>query len=86
LTAADTTRRSWLSYRGAVAAAITYGEGIRATIDLHRFYMLTALHLPLLATLGQERAVNEQLSLFLRQSRPVDVVYDHGARDAERAG
>jgi hypothetical protein len=86
LTAADTTRRPRLSYRGAVAAAIAYGEGIRATIDLHRIDLLTALHLPLPATLEQERAVNEQVSPFLRQSRPVDVVCDHGARDAERAG
>jgi hypothetical protein len=74
-----------LSYRGAVAAAIAYGEGIRAAIDLHRFDLLTAMHLPLPATLEQERAVNEQLSLFLRQSWPVDFVYEHGAREAERA-
>jgi hypothetical protein len=76
---------AWLSYRGAVAAAIAYGEGIRAAIDLHRFDLLTAMHLPLPATLEQERAVNEQLSLFLRQSWPVDFVYEHGAREAERA-
>jgi len=76
---------SWLAYRGAIAAAIAYGEGIRAAIDLHRFDLLTAMHLPLPATLEQERAVNEQLSLFLRQSWPVDFVYEHGAREAERA-
>ena len=29
--------------------------------------------------------MNEQLSLFLRQSWPADFVYDHGAREAERA-
>jgi hypothetical protein len=76
---------AWLSYRGAIAAAIAYGEGIRAAIDLHRFDLLTAMHLPLPATLEQERAVNEQLSLFLRQAWPVDFVYDHGAREADRA-
>jgi hypothetical protein len=76
---------AWLSYRGAIAAAIAYGEGIRAAIDLHRFDLLGALHLPLPATLEQERAVNEQLSLFLRQSWPVDLVYEHGTREAERA-
>jgi len=76
---------AWLSYRGAVAAAVAYGEGVRAAIDLHRFDLLTAMHLPLPATLEQERAVNEQLSLFLRQSWPVDFVYEHGAREAERA-
>jgi hypothetical protein len=76
---------AWLSYRGAVAAAVAYGEGIRAAIDLHRFDLLTALHLPLPATLEEERAVNEELSLFLRQTWPVDFVYEHGARAAERA-
>jgi hypothetical protein len=76
---------AWISYRGAVAAAIAYGEGIRSAIDLHRFDLLAALHLPLPATLEQERAVNEQVSLFLRQNWPVELVYEHGARDAERA-
>jgi hypothetical protein len=76
---------AWLSYRGAVAAAVAYGEGIRAAIDLHRFDLLAALHLPLPATLEQERAVNEQVSLFLRQGWPVELVYEHGAGDAERA-
>jgi hypothetical protein len=76
---------AWLSYRGAVAAAVAYGEGIRAAIDLHRFDLLTALRLPLPATLEQERAINEQLSLFLRQSWPVDFVYSHGAAEPERA-
>ena len=32
-----------------------------------------------------ERAINEQLSLFLRQSWPVDLVYSHGAGEPARA-
>jgi hypothetical protein len=76
---------AFLSYRGAITAAVAYGEGIRAAIDLHRFDLLTALHLPLPATLEQERAINEQLSLFLRQTWPVDFVYAHGDVERERA-
>ena len=76
---------AWLSYRGAVAAAIAYGEGIRAAIDLHRFDLLSALHLALPATLEREREINDRLSLFLRQSWPADFVYEHGAGEAERA-
>ena len=74
---------AWLSYRGAVAAAVAYGEGIHAGIDLHRFDLLAALHLPLPSTLEQERAINEQLSLFLRQNWPADFVYDHEAAAPE---
>jgi hypothetical protein len=68
---------SWLSYRGAVAAALSYGEGIRTGIDLHRFELLKALHLPLPATLAEEREVNERLSAFLLQGWPDEFVYEH---------
>ena len=66
-----------LSYRGAVHAALAYGEGIRSSVDLHRFDMLASLHLPLPATLPEERALNLRLSSFLRQGWPTDLVYDH---------
>ncbi len=68
---------SWLSYRGALAAAIAYGEGIRTGIDLHRLDLLKALHLPLPATLEEEREVNRRLSRFLLQGWPDDFVYEH---------
>jgi hypothetical protein len=73
---------AWLSYRAAIAAAVAYGEGIRAAIDLHRFDLLAALRLPLPSTLEQERAINEQLSLFLRQNWPADFAYDHDREPA----
>jgi hypothetical protein len=75
---------AWLSYRGAVAAAFAYGEGIRAAIDLHRFDLLGALHLPLPRTLEEERALNRDLSSFLRQGWPVDLAYAHGVGEAEQ--
>ena len=60
-----------------VAAAIAYGESIRTAVDLHRFTLLEALHLPLPATLDEERALNAKLSRFLLQGVPLDATYEH---------
>jgi hypothetical protein len=60
---------AWLSYRGAVAAAIAYGEAIEAAFDLHRFDLLRALHLPLPSDLITEVRENQQLTRFLHQPR-----------------
>ena len=40
---------------------------MEAAFDLHRFDLLTALHLPLPADLTGEVATNQELSRFLRQ-------------------
>ena len=68
---------TWLAYRAAVAAAIAYGESIRSAVDLHRFTLLEALHLPLPATPEEERALNATLSRFLLQGVPLDAAYEH---------
>ena len=68
---------AWLAYRSALAAAIAYGESIRTAVDLHRFTLLEALHLPLPATPEEERALNAKLSRFLLQGVPLDVAYEH---------
>jgi hypothetical protein len=68
---------AWLAYRAAVAAAIAYGESIRAAVDLHRFTLLEALHLPLPATPAEERELNARLSRFLLQGVPLDAPYQH---------
>lgn len=68
---------AWLAYRSAVAAAIGYGESVRAAVDLHRFALLEALHLPLPATLEEERALNAKVSRFLLQGVPLDHPYEH---------
>ena len=68
---------AWLAYRSALAAAIAYGESIRSAVDLHRFTLLEALHLPLPATPEEERALNAKLSRFLLQDVPLDVAYEH---------
>jgi len=65
--AAGTFTLAVLSYQGAVGAAGSYGQAMAAAFDLHRFDLLTALHLPLPADLISEVHANEELSSFLRQ-------------------
>lgn len=45
---------SWLSYLGAVSAAVQYGVYIRVAYDLHRHDLLKAMGLPLPTTLYEE--------------------------------
>lgn len=68
---------AWMSYRGAITSARDYGLGIRTAIDLHRFDLLRALHLPLPKDREAEKQANAILSEFLRQGRPVNFDYDH---------
>jgi hypothetical protein len=56
-----------LSYQAAVGAAGSYGQAMAAAFDLHRFDLLTAMHLPLPADLISEVRANEELSSFLQQ-------------------
>ncbi len=65
--AAVTLAGSLLSYRAALAAAAAYGQALDAAFDLHRFDLMTALHLPLPANLTGEVTANQELSRFLRQ-------------------
>lgn len=55
---------AWLSYRGAISAALAYGKSIQTAFDLHRFDLLKALHLPLPANLAEETENNYDLSEF----------------------
>jgi hypothetical protein len=73
-----------LAYRAAVGAALQYGESLRAAFDLHRFDLLSALHLPLPPDRTAEREQNRDLSDFLIQEWPVDFEYDH--EGASRTG
>ena len=75
---------AWLSYRGSVNAAISYGELLESAIDLHRFDLLQALHLPLPPDPEAERTLNTQLSDLLRQDLEMQVRYAH-APNAEPA-
>lgn len=73
-----------LAYVGAVHTAMSYGEAVTVAFDLHRFDLLTQLHLPLPADLGEERGIASQLSLMWRQGVAAALSYDHGAAQAAR--
>ncbi|MEU9374261.1 hypothetical protein AB0D94_10875 [Streptomyces sp. NPDC048255] len=66
-----------LAYHGAVQAALGYGDAVRAAIDLHRFDLLEALHLPLPDSLEEERTLAQQLCRHWRQGVPPPSRYEH---------
>jgi hypothetical protein len=63
---------AWLACRGTVTAALAYNEALRVAFDLHRFDLLTALHLPLPESREEEKAQNDDLSAFLLQGWEAD--------------
>jgi len=74
---------AWVAYRAAVAQARSYGQHIRAAVDLHRFDLLKALHQPLPATPRDERILWGWLAAWLyNQDRGVtrELAYDHAAK------
>lgn len=74
-----------LAYHGAVRAAVAYGDAVRAALDLHRFDLLTALHLPLPADVAEERRLARALCAHWRQGLPPPERYAHPAeRPADR--
>jgi hypothetical protein len=56
----------WLSYRGAVVAADSYGRALTAWLHLNRFRLYEALGLPPIATSQQERTQNKGLVDLVR--------------------
>jgi hypothetical protein len=68
---------AWISYRAAIVSAFSYGAGIRVAVDLHRFDLLTALHLSLPTDRQTEVKSNLILSEFFRQGRPENLQYQH---------
>ncbi len=97
LAAAVALAGTLLSYRAALAAATAYGQALEAAFDLHRFDLLTALHLPLPADLLGELTANQELSRFLRQpseyihvltraQRGLNFTYRHPAGQGDPGG
>jgi hypothetical protein len=52
---------AWVSYRGAVASAESYGLALRAWVDLNRFRLYEALGLPPVRNAAEEREQNKRL-------------------------
>lgn len=76
--AAIPTTVARLAYVGAVHTAMSYGDAVTVAFDLHRFDLLTQLHLPLPADIEQEREIASQLSLMWRQGVTPTLSYHHG--------
>jgi hypothetical protein len=74
---AATAVLAWISYRAAIICAFSYGVGMRLAVDLHRFDLLTALHLPLPRDRETEFKFNLILSEFFRQGRRENFKYEH---------
>lgn len=71
---------SRLAYVAAVHAAVTYGQYVTAAFDLHRFDLLTALHLSLPEDASQERRTYQDLGAVWRGVR-LDRRYEHPSGD-----
>jgi hypothetical protein len=56
---------AWVAYRGAVYAAVNYGQALYVAFDLHRFDMVRGLHYSP-PPREREQAFNSELSEFLR--------------------
>jgi hypothetical protein len=71
---------SWFAYRSAVEAAAAFGEAVETAFDLHRFDLLTALHLPLPAGPDAERKLAAGLCRTWRQGAEPPGAYEHPAQ------
>ncbi|MGY0465965.1 hypothetical protein ACW14Y_37765 [Kitasatospora sp. cg17-2] len=60
------------AYRGAVQAALGYGESVHVAFDLQRTELLKGLRFAVPARQGDEHALFTELSDFWRQGIPVD--------------
>ncbi|GAA0419661.1 hypothetical protein Aca07nite_12820 [Actinoplanes capillaceus] len=70
---------SVISYRAAVHAAVAYGESVELAFDLHRFDLLTALHLAVPADRTTELKINQELCDLWRQGVPPTAGYVTGS-------
>lgn len=66
---------SYLAYRGAVASAEAYGTALSALVDLNRFALYDALHLPYPSDILAEQKQNKQLLGVLSNEPPYSLRY-----------
>lgn len=69
---------AYISYRGALVAAAHYGNALAALVDLNRFRMYEALHLPLPKDTNAERTKNRQMAAVIA-GMPTSIDYVHPA-------
>jgi hypothetical protein len=74
---------TYLSYRGAVVAARHYGSAINLLINLNRFRLYDELHLPLPATVDDERSLNEKLKSLFDHDFEASIDYKHPSDDGK---
>ncbi|MET8996831.1 hypothetical protein [Amycolatopsis sp. NPDC004169] len=67
-----------VAYRAALRAASGHARLLAAAVDLHRFDMLAALHLPLPRSISEEIPFNEALSLFFAETTGLRPHYFRG--------
>ncbi len=70
---------AWFSYRGAVEAAIEYGEQLRVGHDLYRNRLLLQLRRPLPANLAEERAEWDTVHRFIFSNFGEGLAFSDGA-------
>lgn len=80
---------SWISYRGSINAAISYGIGIASAFDLHRFDLTGTLHLQQPLTLDDEQHANRIISKFFEHGAAAlgaggTIRYNHPELDTKR--
>jgi hypothetical protein len=73
---------AYLAYLGAVGAADDYAAAMRTVIDLDRFRLYEALHLPLPATLAEERTLGRRVVDLLSDGAVPSLTYVHPAPPA----
>ncbi len=77
---------AWLSYKGAISAALVYGKSMQTAFDLHRFDLLKALHLPLPSNLEKEKEDNYDLTDFFLLGHLKNFSYLHSNEDIQDDG
>jgi len=67
-----------LWYGLALTNYVAFAQTVRSSIDLNRFDLLRALHMPLPAGLEEERAVWDALNQLTQHGESPPLVYEHG--------
>jgi hypothetical protein len=70
---------AWASYRGALTTARGYGAALAGWVDLNRFALYDALHLPQPDTTDMERSQNDAVVDMILGSDTYAARYEHSA-------